>query len=273
MNVDHNKFGRVFIKVNKEQNKITTTDLLRVYLRSFLIQASWSFDRMQSLGFAYTILPALKKLYPNGEELRSRLNLHMEYFNTQPYLASFILGATVRMEEDRAAGRIGTIDVSDMKNTLMAPLGALGDSFFWGALKPLLILISVAMVMAGTWWAPLLFLVLYNSLHLWLRADVLVWGYRSAGDVFSLMERYRFARMARLFKAISLSVLGGMLGMISIWRPEFKPLISIPEPVTAIAAMLITVVLVAVLRRGASPVKLMLGLAAVCFALAYAGVA
>ena len=66
------------------------------------MQASWSFERMQSLGFAFAIAPALKKLYPNGAEYESRLRLHMDYFNTQPYLASFILGAVVRMEEERA---------------------------------------------------------------------------------------------------------------------------------------------------------------------------
>ncbi len=60
---------------------------------------------MQSLGFAYAMLPALKRLYPDPQEYRARLQLHMEYFNTQPYLASFILGAAVRMEEERATGR------------------------------------------------------------------------------------------------------------------------------------------------------------------------
>ena len=76
-----------------------------------MIQASWSFDRMQTLGFAYAMLPALRRLYPNGDELTSRINLHLEYFNTQPYLASFILGAAVRLEEGRASGKIGRAHV------------------------------------------------------------------------------------------------------------------------------------------------------------------
>jgi PTS system mannose-specific IID component len=239
-----------------------------------LIQASWSYDGMQSLGFSYALLPVLKKLYPDRAEFEARLRLHMEYFNTQPYLASFILGAVVRLEEDRAAGRASAsaIDAAGLKTALMAPLGALGDSFFWGALKPLAAVIAVALVMAGVWWAPILFLVLYNLWHVGLRLSVLFWGYYSRGDAMALMERYSFTRMARLFKAISLSVLGGILAGISCWRPEFRPNLPLPGPVVAVIALTSTMVLVSVLRRWGSPIKLMLGLAVFCLALAYAGV-
>jgi PTS system mannose-specific IID component len=259
--------------MNMDAGAIRGLDLFRVFLRSFLIQASWSFDRMQSLGFAYAIQPVLRRLYPDHEEYRSRLNLHMEYFNTQPYLASFILGAAARMEEERASGRNRDADVSGLKSALMAPLGALGDSFFWGALKPLASVIAVAVLMTGAWWAPLLFLVLYNIWHVGLRAAVLMWGYQSAGDAIALMARYRFTKWARLFKAVSLTVTGGLLGMASIWRPELKLAVSLPGFVNAAAGLVITLVLAVVLRKGGSPVKLMLGLAAVCLVLAYAGVA
>lgn len=259
--------------MNAQITGIGAMDLVRVFLRSFLIQASWSYDRMQSLGFAYAVLPALRKLYPEPGEYRSRLQLHMEYFNTQPYLAGFILGAVVRMEEERASGRNPTVDIPALKNTLMAPLGALGDSFFWGSFKPLAVVIALACLLTGAWWAPLLFLVLYNSMHIWVRAGVLRSGYRTAGDVVALIARYQFTRMARLFKAVTLTVLGGMLGMLPLWRPEFRPLFPLPDGMLAGAGLAITLLLTVVLKKAGSPVKLMIGLAAVCIALAYAGVA
>ncbi len=229
---------------------------------------------MQSLGFSYALLPVLKKLYPDRVEFEARLLLHEEYFNTQPYLASFILGAVVRLEEERAAGRASTsaLDVAGLKSALMAPLGALGDSFFWGSLMPLAAVIAVALVMAGFWWAPIFFLVLYNLWHLGLRSSVLFWGYHSSGDALALMERFSFMKMAMLFKAISLSVLGGVLATRSGWRPEFGPLVPMPGPAAAVAALAGALVLAAVLRRVGSPIKLMLGLVLFCLALAYAGV-
>ena len=254
------------------ERAIGTADLLRVFVRSLLIQASWSYDGMQSLGFSFALLLVLKRLYPDRVEFDERLRLHMEYFNTQPYLASFILGAVVRLEEDRAAGRASAIDAAGLKSALMAPLGALGDSFFWGALKPLDAVIAVALVMAGTWWAPILFLLLYNLWHVGLRLSVLFWGYHSSGDAMALMERYSFTRMARMFKAISLSVLGGALAGISSWRPELVLTLPLPGLVVSFAALFFTLVLVSAVRRGGSPIKLMLGLALCCLVLAYAGV-
>ena len=261
--------------MNIDRNRVLGGgDLLRLFFRSLLIQASWSFDGMQSIGFSYALMPVLKKLYPDRAEFESRLRLHMEYFNTQPYLASFILGAVARLEEDRAAGKVSAsaVDTAGLKAALMAPLGALGDSFFWGALKPLAAVIAVAMAMAGVWWAPILFLALYNLWHVGLRLSVLFWGYHSKGDAMALMERYSFTKMARLFKAISLTVLGGILAGITGWRPEFAPDLQLPGPVVAVAALIGTMVLVLVLRRLGSPIKLMLGLALFCLALAYAGV-
>ena len=247
-------------------------DLLSVFRRAFLIQASWSFDRMQTVGFAYAIEPALRKLYPVQAEYEDRLRVHLEYFNTQPYFASFILGAAVRLEQDRATGRNTAADVSGLKSALMAPLGALGDSFFWGALKPMAALTAVAVLMAGSWWAPVLFLALYNVWHLGLRLSMLIWGYTSGGDAVALMARYRFTRMAKRFKVISLSMLGGILGMMPLWRPEFRLEVGAPGVVMMLSGLAVMLVLVACMRRGGSPVKLMLGLAACCLALAYTGV-
>jgi hypothetical protein len=64
-----------------------------------------------------------------------------------------------------------------------------------------------------------------------------------------------------------------MLGMLPLWRPEFRPLFPLPDALAAAAGLAITLLLTAVLKKGGSPVKLMIVLAAVCVALAYAGVA
>jgi PTS system mannose-specific IID component len=258
--------------VNDDRNEVEISEMLKVFWKSFLIQASWSFDHMQSLGFAYAIQPVLRKLYPDQAEYESRLRAHMEYFNTQPYLASFILGAVARMEQDRASGRNSSADVSSLKTALMAPLGALGDSFFWGSLKPFSAVVAVSLLMANAWWAPIVFLILYNIIHVGLRAEMLFHGFISAGNAAELIARYHLTKMAKLFKAISLTVLGGILGVLPTWRTEFRMDLPLPSAVSAFTGLLATLILVAILRKWGSPVKLMLGLAALCVALAYGGV-
>ena len=225
---------------------------------------------MQSLGFAYAIEPVLRKLYPDKSEYEARLRLHMDYFNTQPYLASFILGAVVRLEEDRATGRNADPDIKGLKESLMAPLGALGDSFFWGALKPVAAVMAAALLLTGSWWAPIFYLVVYNIWHIGIRTGAFFRGYQTGGDAVDLLANYRFTFRARLFKVVSLFVLGGVIGSMPVWRQEFRPVSHVQA--MSIAGMAFTLALIAGLQRGSSPIKLMLGLAALSLALAYIGV-
>lgn len=223
------------------------------------------------MGFAFSLVPVLKKLYPDRAEFESRLLAHQSYFNTQPYLAAFILGAVARLEEERASGRKSDEDISAVKDALMAPLGALGDSFFWGALKPMSAAIAAGLLLTGSLLAPILYLVIYNMVHLSIRAGVLWLGYKSEGDTSAFVARYNFSAAARVFKAVSLSVLGSIVGMITIWRPEIMYDFSLPGPLLAAGSMVFVTAAAALMRRGASPVGLMLSLAAVCLAAALSG--
>jgi PTS system mannose-specific IID component len=252
---------------------LSRIDLLRVLLRSLLIQASWSIDRMQSFGFGYALLPVLRKLYPDPAAFAARLRLHIEYFNTQPVFASFILGAVAKIEEERAAGRdTGGADAAAIKASLMGPLAALGDSYFWGGLRPLAACFAVAVFLVGAWWAPLLFVLVYNLWHLGLRATLLFSGYASAGDAEQLIVRRHLTRSVRLFKAVSLSLLGGAVGSLAVWRPEVHPPAGIPDALAGAAGLGVTIALLGAFRIGLSPVKLMILLAVLCIGLALTGV-
>jgi PTS system mannose-specific IID component len=257
--------------VASEHRRIRTIDLLGVFWRSFFIQASWSFDRLQSLGFAFAMIPVLRRLYPDGDACSARLKAHLEYFNTQPYLASFVLGAVARAEEEQAAGGASSTDPGEIKRTLMAPLGALGDSFFWGALKPFAAAVAVAMLLGGVWWAPLLYLGLYNTVHVGLRAALVFEGYRTGGDVVALLSRYHFTRMSRLFKVLSLAGIGCIVGTAAAWGPELRVVEPVSDLFLATAGMAAVLGMIALLRVKVSPVQLMLGLAALCLGLAFGG--
>ena len=59
---------------------------------------------MQNLGWAYSLIPALKKLYTKKEDQIAALERHLEFFNTHPYVAAPIMGVTLALEEERANG-------------------------------------------------------------------------------------------------------------------------------------------------------------------------
>ena len=49
------------------EKKVTKQDLNAVVLRSNLFQGSWNFERMQALGFAYSMVPVIRRLYPDQD--------------------------------------------------------------------------------------------------------------------------------------------------------------------------------------------------------------
>lgn len=111
---------------------------LPVFLRSFFIQAGWNYERFQNLGFAFAITPALRRIHGSGEKLSAALLRHLAAFNTQPYMAGFVLGNVVRMEENLAGGGADAErKMLEVKAALSSGFAAIGDRVFWGRLKPM----------------------------------------------------------------------------------------------------------------------------------------
>lgn len=95
--------------------KLNKSDIVSMFIRSNFLLGSFNFERMQSIGFCVTLIPALKKLY-KGDELSAALKRHLEFFNTQPFMATPIMGITAAMEEQKANGAdISEASISGVK--------------------------------------------------------------------------------------------------------------------------------------------------------------
>ena len=71
-------------------NKVTKVELKKVFKRSFMYGSSWNYERMQNLGFLYTILPVLKKLYPDKDSASPAMKRHLEFFNTHQNSGTYL---------------------------------------------------------------------------------------------------------------------------------------------------------------------------------------
>ena len=55
---------------------------------------------MQGLGYAYSVMPALKRLYKDDpKKMKQALNMEMGFFNTTPQMAHLIVGADVALQD------------------------------------------------------------------------------------------------------------------------------------------------------------------------------
>ncbi|MFV0255066.1 MAG: PTS system mannose/fructose/sorbose family transporter subunit IID [Erysipelotrichaceae bacterium] len=106
-------------------------DLRRLSLRwIWQSQIGWNYERMQGLGYLSTMLPVIDKLYSDKPELKQKaLEVHSQFFNTQPFMGNIIVGMNVAIEEQSqdAAG----LDVAaSIKTALMGPFAGIGDTIF-----------------------------------------------------------------------------------------------------------------------------------------------
>ncbi len=76
--------------------ELTKKDINRVAWRSMLLQASFNYERMQASGWLYGLLPALKKIHTNKRDLARAMKGHMGFFNTHPFLVTFVIGIILR---------------------------------------------------------------------------------------------------------------------------------------------------------------------------------
>ncbi|HUG39134.1 MAG TPA: PTS system mannose/fructose/sorbose family transporter subunit IID [Longimicrobiales bacterium] len=143
-----------------------------VLARSFAVQGSWNYETLTGTGFAFVILPALRRIHSDPAQLEAAIQRHEGPFNSHPYLAPLALGAVIRMEEEGEDPAV----IERFKAALRSSLGTLGDQLIWAGWRPLCVLSALVLLLFGLpWWVAVAsFLVLYNMLHLAL----MFWGLR-----------------------------------------------------------------------------------------------
>lgn len=208
-----------------EIKKVTQSDLNAVVRRSNLFQGSWNFERMQALGFAYSISPVIKRLYPdpNSQERKDAIKRHLEFFNTQPFVAAPVLGVTIAMEEERANGKeIDDAAINGIKVGLMGPLAGVGDPIFWGTARPVFAALGAGLALDGNWLGPVLFFLLFNALRLAVRYFGVTYGYKKGLDVVGDMSGGLLQKLTEGASILGLFIMGAL---VQKWTSINVPLV------------------------------------------------
>lgn len=145
--------------------------VLSIIWRSLFIQAAWNFKGMQNIGFTHAIIPGLKHL--SQENHPENTNHTVSFFNTQPYMASTAIGVFLHLQENGNEEMIEKI-----RPSLTGSLAAIGDTFFWTVMKPVLAILLLFSAVFDQMWGLFMALILYNTLHLWTVAWGFSMGYR-----------------------------------------------------------------------------------------------
>lgn len=197
-------------------------DIRNIFFRSMALEANFNFETCQNTGFAFALIPALKKLYQTKEAMAAALKRHLTFFNTSPYGSTLILGLTTAMEEQNSRDKdFDEESISSVKLGLMGPLAGIFDSLFWGTFKVIAAGVGTSLAIKGNVMGPVLFLLIFNVPHLLLRYNLTFTGYR-AGNKFlqSLAKNNMMDKLTTGASIMGLMVVGAMPAtLLSISTP------------------------------------------------------
>ena len=178
-----------------------------------LLQAVWNYESLQGLGFGWSLLPALERIYPDPRERARRLHVHLGVFNSNPYLATLGMGVAIRVEEEIARGRGAEEGLARLLKALRGTLGALGDELFWVALRPALGL-SAALValIAPSPWPAAAFLVVFNAVAQGVRWGGVRVGFTSGAGIARVLQSPAWHRAGVAARTLGAFAAGAALG-------------------------------------------------------------
>ena len=176
-----------------------------VWLSCFL-QASFNYERMQSCGWLWGILPGLQKIHTNKEDLKASMAHNLDFLNTHPFLVTFVMGIVLSLEQNKA----DTKTIRSVRISAAGPLGGIGDALFWLTLVPITAGLTANMAMDRQIIGAILFLLIFNVVQFIVRFGLMYWSYGLGTKAVTLLtaNAKEFTRAASI---LGIFVVGGLI--------------------------------------------------------------
>ena len=189
--------------------------LNKMVWRSLNLQASFNYERMQAAGWLYCILPGLMKIHgDNEEDLKTSMQHNLEFFNTHPFLVTFVMGIVLSLEQQKADINM----IRSVRVAAMGPLGGIGDAIFWFTLVPITAGITANMAINGSLAGPILFLLIFNAVQMLVRFGLMNWSYKLGSQAIEILtaNAKEFTRAASMLGVFVVGALTSNYGGTTI---------------------------------------------------------
>lgn len=200
--------------MEEKRIKLRKSDLMKSFaIWELTSEMCLSYERLMSLGFCHAMLPILKRLYPDKDDLADAMTRHMAFFNTENQFGALIPGMIASVEEERANGTDYSDEViNGLKIGLMGPLAGVGDTITQGLVKTILLAICVEMGLKGNVWGSIIFFVLYTAYILGVGYTMFFSGYKLGKNTFSKISDTSIVRkLTDCMGVLGMTVAGCMI--------------------------------------------------------------
>lgn len=241
--------------------ELTRQDINRFAWRSLLLQASFNYERMQASGWLYGLLPALQKIHTNPKDLSRAMKGHMGFFNTHPFLVTFVMGIVLAMERSKQ----NVNSIQSTKIAVGAPLGGIGDAMFWLTLLPICGGIGADLALQGSIMGAVFFFLLFNVVHFGLRFGLAHYAYRMGVAAIPLIKA-NTRKVGHAASIVGMTVIGALVATyvrlgttleITAGDAVVKLQADVLDKLMpAFLPLIYTLAMYALIRRGWSPLRL-----------------
>ncbi|MFQ2200271.1 PTS N-acetylgalactosamine transporter subunit IID [Aeromonas hydrophila] len=241
--------------------ELTRQDINRFAWRSLLLQAFFNYERMQASGWLYGLLPALQKIHTNPKDLSRAMKGHMGFFNTHPFLVTFVMGIVLAMERSKQ----NVNSIQSTKIAVGAPLGGIGDAMFWLTLLPICGGIGADLALQGSIMGAVVFFLLFNLVHFGLRFGLAHYAYRMGVAAIPLIKA-NTRKVGHAASIVGMTVIGALVATyvrlgttleITAGDAVVKLQADVLDKLMpAFLPLLYTLAMYGLIRRGWSPLRL-----------------
>ena len=153
--------------------RLDNKTLNKMVWRSCQLQACFNYERMQSVGWLWSMLPGLQKIHTNKEDLAASMTHNLDFLNTHPFAVTFVMGMVLSMEQQK----MDIQTIRSVRISVAAPLGGIGDALFWMTLIPIVAGMTAQMAMDRSWIGPILYFIIAFGVEMALRYGLMYWSY------------------------------------------------------------------------------------------------
>ena len=166
--------------------RVDNKTLNKMVWRSMQLQAAFNYERMQSAGWLWDMLPGLQKIHTNKDDLAASMTHNMDFLNTHPFAVTFVMGMVLSMEQQK----MDIQTIRSVRISTAAPLGGIGDALFWYTLIPITAGMTANMAIDGNMMGPILYFIIAFGAEMALRYGLMYWSYNLGTKAVSMMTAH-----------------------------------------------------------------------------------
>ncbi|UUX33412.1 PTS system mannose/fructose/sorbose family transporter subunit IID [Fundicoccus culcitae] len=204
-----------------EPEEITQKDVTKAYLRwHFANEIPHSFDRYLAASLLYALMPILRKLYKDDDDLRAAYQRQLLFFNTQlTWGGGVITGLMASMESQRAEQEANNEEITmtddlmyNTKAGLMGALAGIGDAIDSGTIQYIFIAIAIPWAQQGSALGALFPFVAFATYQVLIGLFFARQSFKMGSNATGLMASAGIQTMIELLSILGLFMMGILAG-------------------------------------------------------------